>query len=736
MHQTRSKCQFVAFGAGVVLIVVLLFLPLIPWWLTGSHSDQGQLGRVFFALYLLIPIGFSYAVARYSGRDDLVAFITPAVPALTYFLIGYLGDIAIPIEAAATHTMIHSLGSAPPFDLIAQLEKMAFPAIWVFVIGGAGIGLNRLVNRLFKREVEQGEEVVSTDKRSSFRTFCVYLFSAILLGLLAYPFYVRTQYTPEARCKRASKELFSPTVAMNRKIHTLWELSRIQGDRSTEVLRRVFEEQSYPLNVVAAACLAGRNVLAGFPLVASELMEPAWEKRFQPADVSFVILQSIERITNPTAIPTLARLMKSPDPKVRHAAIQALRNTDSSLVIDPLLSSLDDPDQEVRWIAAMGLSETIDRGTRGVNDWMPHGKEGFLQNEKKYTDHWHEWAQSGRKSFKFISVAEWEAESAYVPPPKPMTFQLDRFHGQPAVMKLLDKNGTLSVPKFIDGLPVVLIGDNAFAHQGRNDIKRLILPEGMMRIGNSAFERCSSLTNVVLPSSVVFIGTNAFYGCKSLQSFDVDPKNPIYSSIDGVLFNKRGTVILQYPPAKSGTIYSIPEKVSTIAASSFAFSKALTEVTMTNGVTYIGTDAFQHCWNLTNMIVPEGVTTICSGAFEDCAHLTNIQIPRSVNQMENTPFNWCRRLASISVDSNNPSYTVIDQVLFNKQCTRLIQYLPSRTDPQYTIPSSVTSLGPNAFSLCMHLKSLTIPDGVTNIEAGAFSNSSTIMNLSIPSHLR
>ena len=717
-----------SFWAGVALTIVLPLVGLIPWWLIGNHSFENQYWGVIFSLLFLIPICFSYAVARYAGRYDKVAFITPFVPALTSYLFGYLEDIQIQIQAAATHTFIHSLGSASPFDVVAQLMKMAMPAFWALMIGGVGIKLNRLINPVVKREVGTSQDDVLKDNGKPFRKFCVYVFGVILLVILVYPFYVRTQYTPDARCKRAEKALFSAHTSMASKFNIIqFELGRIPGAQSIRILRRALNELAYPSNYLAATVLAQKNDISGLPL-----LEWAW--LHNPPQIPHIGLQgdnstvarNLAYISDPQAIPALQRLMQSKLQVVREGAINGLRNMDSDLVIDSLIASLEDPDPTVRWIASMGLSKKIDR------EWMPHGEKDFLKNEKKYTDHWREWAQTSRKSFRFISHAELEAKSVYVPPPEPTTFKVERSDGEKAVLKYLDKYGTLNVPTSIEGLPVVSIGDNTFYE---SNLKRLILPEGIQRIGNSAFARCPDLTNVVIPSSVTFIGNKAFYGCTNLQSIDVDTENPIYRSIDGILFNKRATVILRYPPAKPDTLYRIPDMVCTIATSSFAMSKKLTEVIIPNSVTYIGAEAFQHCWNLTNIIVSENVTTICSDAFSDCSYLRNIRIPGSVTNMNNTPFYWCHQLVSVSVDSNSQSYQVIDQVLFNKQCTRLIQYLPAKTNAQYTIPSSVTSLGPHSFSLCKNLKSLTIPDGVTNIEAGAFKNSASLSNISIPIHL-
>ena len=76
----------------------------------------------------------------------------------------------------------------------------------------------------------------------------------------------------------------------------------------------------------------------------------------------------------------------------------------------------------------------------------------------------------------------------------------------------------------------------------------------------SYYGRAGSYT---IPDTVTSIGDDAFSGCTSLTAIDVDPVNPSYSSLDGVLFNKAHTTLVAFPGGRAGS-YTIPDSVTSI----------------------------------------------------------------------------------------------------------------------------------------------------------------------------
>jgi hypothetical protein len=232
------------------------------------------------------------------------------------------------------------------------------------------------------------------------------------------------------------------------------------------------------------------------------------------------------------------------------------------------------------------------------------------------------------------------------------------------------------------------IGKDAFTNCFR--LSKITIPSSVTSIGELAFCNCWGLSNIVIPPSVTSIGARAFTGCNAL--IDVDADNSIYSSVDGVLFNKTQTKLLHFPVSKGGD-YIVPSSVTTIGTYSFT------------------------CNRLINITIPLSVTTIEDQAFSESLGLLSILIPSSVTFIGNQAFKTTSALLNVDVD--NPNYSSNNGVLFNKLQTRLIQCPVSKT-VYYRIPSSVISIGEQSFWGCNRLTSITIPSSVNSIESNAF----------------
>ena len=136
--------------------------------------------------------------------------------------------------------------------------------------------------------------------------------------------------------------------------------------------------------------------------------------------------------------------------------------------------------------------------------------------------------------------------------------------------------------------------------------------------------------------------------------------------------------------------------------------------------------------NIKKVVIGYNVTSIGSFAFYGCDNLTNITISNSVTSIGEGVFSGCKSLKSINVDANSIKYCSKNGILYNIDETEIVIFPQGKTDTNFTIPDSVTSLGNEAFSGCSNLKSITIPDSVTSWGNDVFSGCSNLTSITIP----
>lgn len=203
------------------------------------------------------------------------------------------------------------------------------------------------------------------------------------------------------------------------------------------------------------------------------------------------------------------------------------------------------------------------------------------------------------------------------------------------------------------------------------EIKKLVIPNGVTSIGDYAFSSCRGLTSITIPNSVTSIGVGAFSSCTGLTSV------------------------------------TIPNGVTSIGVSAFGSCTSLSSVTIPNSV--ISISGFDGCTGLNSITIPNSVESIDRCAFWGCTGLTSIIIPNSVTSIGVSAFRGCSGLSSVTIPN---SVTSIDREAFSN-CTSLTSI---------TIPNKVTSIEGSTFYGCSKLTSITIGTGIKTIDYTAFAN--------------
>lgn len=181
-----------------------------------------------------------------------------------------------------------------------------------------------------------------------------------------------------------------------------------------------------------------------------------------------------------------------------------------------------------------------------------------------------------------------------------------------------------------------------FAFASCKSLEGIMVPEQLKIIAEGVFEGCTSLVNIRIPQRISYISSDAFSGCKKLNCINVDKNNKIYSSVDGILFNKKRTKLICYPMGVSNITYRIPKSVKVIGSNAFKHCNKLRNLTISAKVKRVDGFAFSGCTSLSNVTIEDGVKKIDGFAFSGCRSLKEIHIPKSVKDIGYSVFSGCR----------------------------------------------------------------------------------------------
>ena len=289
-------------------------------------------------------------------------------------------------------------------------------------------------------------------------------------------------------------------------------------------------------------------------------------------------------------------------------------------------------------------------------------------------------------------------------------------------------------------------------------IKEIAFAEGATpeAISDYAFLNCDSLSTITLPNSIKSLGTGAFYDCDTLKTVKLPT---------GI------TKIAKQAFYHCGFLQSItiPQSVTEIGAEAFAACSKLTTISLPSALTTIGIASF-HSTGLTSITLPEGMTTIEPGTFGK-SKLKSIKLSKSLKQItsnnesynlgslpneyydfrkyinmyrdDSGAFQNCKELESI--DLNGAVLTILGSYTFN-ECDKLRSIDLSSTKLEeiptsafyscdslraITFPSTVKTIGQQAFYYNLSLESLKMPAALTSIYNNAFNECKKIRNIDL-----
>lgn len=199
------------------------------------------------------------------------------------------------------------------------------------------------------------------------------------------------------------------------------------------------------------------------------------------------------------------------------------------------------------------------------------------------------------------------------------------------------QNYSNEISKIVISDGVTKIG--AWAFRGLDNVTSVSIPNSVTTIKTGAFSKCSSIKSVKLPKSLSSFAVYSFVDCSALTKFSISGNEKFYCS-DGNLYYKNSSVrkLIVYAPGKNAKSFKIPTNVSVIYKGAFDSCSKLTSVTIPSGTTEIGDYAFEYCTGLKSIKIPNKVTTLGIGAFYACSKLSTAAFGNALKTIKSSAF--------------------------------------------------------------------------------------------------
>lgn len=299
----------------------------------------------------------------------------------------------------------------------------------------------------------------------------------------------------------------------------------------------------------------------------------------------------------------------------------------------------------------------------------------------------------------------------------------------------------LVIPSAIDGNEIYGVDDKAF--QLDTTIRRVIVMEGVKKIGDRAFERCTRLSSLTLANSVRDLCEYAFAHCRSLKAVRL-PEGLV--NVESREFS--------YCTSLSELI--IPATVTTISYNMFEYCESLREVTLPEGLQEIRSYAFSYCTSLESVVLPTSLNKIGDSAFVSCENLLSVTLPakKSIN-MGSSVFRYCDRLVEVidkggylnsfgvsdgyvttnalAVHADETRLAEVDGFVFYSDTSKVRLVAYRGNSASVVLPADFEGrtyeINKNAFLERKDILSVTLPAGVTGIGTDAFSSCENLLEV-------
>ena len=283
---------------------------------------------------------------------------------------------------------------------------------------------------------------------------------------------------------------------------------------------------------------------------------------------------------------------------------------------------------------------------------------------------------------------------------------------------------------------------------GDDTIEKVIIPQGVEKIGPYAFAGLTALKEVILPSSLTTIDQGAFYGCTSLTTISYMDENGKITSgnglkgvklinqsafqdtnLSGTYYLDNAVAIASYAFMANGNLKGIILGENTVSVGNYAFANntALKKLEFKVDKIKLGVYAFSGCSSLTEVSVNTEV--IPTGLFKGATALEEVTLGSAVSVIGEYAFSETS-LSSLIISDANKSFNIVSNYVVNKAGDTLVLVLPSVKGEFALNNSKITTIGIGAFASNKNITSVNIPSA-TKVLDYAFANCEKLETISL-----
>ena len=331
------------------------------------------------------------------------------------------------------------------------------------------------------------------------------------------------------------------------------------------------------------------------------------------------------------------------------------------------------------------------------------------------------------------------------------------------------------------------------------------IPEGVETIGYEAFSHCDSLKSITMGPDVKALEDYAFCYCKNLETLTLSPVledvltgggllsgsglktlivpqatsyvpeamymhgtlekiqvaegNPLYKSVDGVLYSADGQVLVSYPRGRKDTSYTVVEGTVEIGKEAFYYRESLEEIILPESLEILADSAMEGATALKELALPAGVHTLAYDSLYNCKSMTSLTLSENLSEdsvnsnmlgqsnalttiiipagAQFVPENFVQHgsVKEFVVEEGNSKYFSQNGVLYGydeEGRQILISYPKAKEDTTYTVLEGTLEIGHNAFYYREKLEEIMLPQSLEVLGNSAMEGATALKELVLP----